>query len=57
MFFQDDIGPLQNAFYYLTPKQQEEYMEQMSSPEMKKINIISFLCLIGAIIFMVIKFS
>lgn len=57
MFFQDDIGPLQNSFYYLTPEQQEEYMKQMSSPEMTKINIISFLCLIGAIIFMVIRFS
>jgi hypothetical protein len=57
MFFQDDVGPLQNAFYYLTPQQQEEYMKQMSSPEMKKINIISFLVLVGVVIFMVIKFS
>lgn len=56
MFSENDIGLFQDSFYYLTPEQQEEYIKQMSSPEMKKLNMISFLVLVGAVIFMVVKF-
>ena len=52
MFSPDDF-----LFLQMTPEQTEEYFKQLSTPAMKRLSIISFLGLVGAIIFMVIKFN
>ena len=45
MFSQEDL-----IFMQMTPKQAEEYIKQMSSPEMVKISAIAWLFIISTFI-------
>jgi hypothetical protein len=46
MFSPDDFWFLQ-----MTPEQVEEYLKQLSTPEMKRLNVISFFVVIGAAVY------